>query len=130
MAQAANMPRGHSLTTVFARSLRRVLRIFLAIIVFPLVKLTEDAVDDHMLMLAADSGMTVTVDLVTQTCSAKDRTWTFEVDPFRRRCPLEGLDAIGLTFANEALIKAKEVKDAKENTWIAPHVRDLRECPV
>lgn len=95
-----------------------------------LVKLTEDAVDDLMLMLAADPGMTVTVDLVTQTCTAKDRTWTFEIDPFSRRCLLEGFDAIGLTLANEALIKAKEVKDAKENAWIAPHVRDLRECPV
>ena len=95
-----------------------------------LVKLTEDAVDDLMLMLAADPGMTVTVNLVTQTCTAKDRTWTFEIDPFSRRCLLEGFDAIGLTLANEALIKAKEVKDAKENAWIAPHVRDLRECPV
>lgn len=95
-----------------------------------LVKLTEDVVDDLMLMLAADPGMTVTVDLVTQTCTAKDRTWTFEIDPFSRRCLLEGFDAIGLTLANEALIKAKEVKDAKENAWIAPHVRDLRECPV
>lgn len=36
-----------------------------------LVKLTEDVVDDLMLMLAADPGMTVTVDLVTQTCTAK-----------------------------------------------------------
>ena len=95
-----------------------------------LVKLTEDVVDDLMLMLAADPGMTVTVDLVTQTCTAKDRTWTFEIDPFSRRCLLEGFDAIGLTLANEALIKAKEVKDAKENALIAPHVRDLRECPV
>ena len=72
----------------------------------------------------------MTVDLVTQTCSAKDRTWTFEVDPFRRRCLLEGLDAIGLTLANEAFIEAKEVKYAETKPWTAPHVRDLTECPV
>jgi len=40
------------------------------------------------------------VDLVTQTVSTADRTFVreFEIDPFVKRCLLEGLDDIGLTM--------------------------------
>ncbi len=54
-------------------------------------------------------GYTMTVDLETQTVS--DSTgWreTFDVDPFRRHCLLNGLDDIGLTMQHEPDITTYE----------------------
>ncbi|HSR54471.1 MAG TPA: 3-isopropylmalate dehydratase small subunit [Acidobacteriota bacterium] len=54
-------------------------------------------------------GYRLTVDLEKQTVSdGQDIEWTFEVDPFRRRCLLEGLDDIGLTLQHEDKIAAYE----------------------
>ena len=92
-----------------------------------LVKLEEEEVDELFKILEADPGMKVTVDLVTMTCTAKDKTWHFTLDPFRRRCLLEGLDAVSLTLEHEADIRAAE---AREPAWLAPGVEDLKACPV
>jgi 3-isopropylmalate/(R)-2-methylmalate dehydratase small subunit len=56
-------------------------------------------------------GYRVTVDL--ERCEVRDDSGfvaRFEMDPFRRRCLLEGLDDIGLTLQHEAAIAAYEAK--------------------
>ena len=51
----------------------------------------------------------MTIDLERQTVSdGAGFSATFEVDPFRRKCLLEGLDDIGLTLKNEPHIAAYE----------------------
>ncbi|MEO7505974.1 MAG: 3-isopropylmalate dehydratase small subunit, partial [Pyrinomonadaceae bacterium] len=51
----------------------------------------------------------LTVDLDRQTVTDGDGfTATFEIDPFRRHCLLNGLDDIGLTLQHEAKITAYE----------------------
>lgn len=74
-----------------------------------LVTLPEDAV--RTLMDAAARGVAVTVDLERQVVETVEGvSWGFEIDPFRRKCLLEGLDDIGLTLQHEDAIAAYEAK--------------------
>jgi len=75
-----------------------------------LVTLAEDEVDELFKMVAADPGMSITVDLESQQVRAIDRIYRFEIDGFRRHCLLNGLDAIGLTLQHDAAIAAYEEK--------------------
>jgi 3-isopropylmalate/(R)-2-methylmalate dehydratase small subunit len=60
----------------------------------------------------------IEVDLGSQTLSVGNETISFNVDPFRKHCLLEGLDDIGLTLQHVDDIKTYEEK-AKQNTpWL------------
>jgi 3-isopropylmalate/(R)-2-methylmalate dehydratase small subunit len=60
----------------------------------------------------------IEVDLGSQTLSVGNETISFDVDPFRKHCLLEGLDDIGLTLQHVDDIKTYEEK-AKQNTpWL------------
>jgi 3-isopropylmalate/(R)-2-methylmalate dehydratase small subunit len=68
-----------------------------------LVKLSEDQVNQLLENGKTISNYELTVSLEDQTVT-DDRGFdaTFEIDPFRRFCLLEGLDDIGLTLRHEA----------------------------
>ncbi len=73
-----------------------------------LVKLSEAEVAELMKRAQAD-GYQLTVDL--EQCRVYDNfgfNAKFEIDEFRRRCLLEGLDDIGLTLQHEEKIAAYE----------------------
>jgi 3-isopropylmalate/(R)-2-methylmalate dehydratase small subunit len=54
---------------------------------------------------------TVRVDLETmQVATADGETFSFTIDPFRRRCLMEGLDEIAMTLASAAAISAYEAR--------------------
>ncbi len=72
------------------------------------VRLSEEEVDELFRQVAAQPGMTFTVDLVSQTVTAGDKRYTFEIDSFRRHCMINGLDSIGLTLQHEAAVTAYE----------------------
>jgi 3-isopropylmalate/(R)-2-methylmalate dehydratase small subunit len=57
-------------------------------------------------------GSELVVDLATQTVSTADGSFTrtFEIDPFVKRCLLEGLDDIGLTMLEVGEIDSFEAK--------------------
>src|SRR3546814_13048101 len=63
----------------------------------------------------------VHVDLDTQTVTTpfQDR-FTFEIDPFRKMCLLEGLDEISLTEQSGAAIDAYEARLAQDRPWLQP----------
>jgi 3-isopropylmalate/(R)-2-methylmalate dehydratase small subunit len=64
-------------------------------------------------------GGTMTVDLERQTVVGPDGTiHPFDVDPFRKRCLLEGLDELGLTRTYEADIARYEARRARELPWL------------
>jgi len=64
------------------------------------------------------SNATLTVDLESQEIRGPDGgVVKFEMDPFRKRCLLEGLDNIGLTLESEKAISAYERKAAKARPW-------------
>jgi 3-isopropylmalate/(R)-2-methylmalate dehydratase small subunit len=82
-----------------------------------LVALPQEQIDRLMEVAETDE---ITVDLENQvvTTPYQDR-FTFEIDPFRKHCLLNGLDEIGLTQAMDKDIAAFEAKLAADQPWIA-----------
>jgi 3-isopropylmalate/(R)-2-methylmalate dehydratase small subunit len=73
------------------------------------IRLAEAVVDDLFGRAASHPGYRLTVDLNSSTISDEyGLSLPFEVDAFRRRCLLGGLDDIGLTLAHEPEIAAYE----------------------
>ena len=61
----------------------------------------------------------MTVDLEAQTITTSDgEVITFDVDPFKKHCLLEGLDDIGLTMAKADDIASFEAKSSAERPWV------------
>ncbi len=79
-----------------------------------LVRLSEEQVAELMRKAQTISGYKLTVSLEEQTVT-DDAGFkaTFEIDPFRKFCLMEGLDDIGLTLRHEAALdKFEEEHDA------------------
>ncbi len=65
------------------------------------------------------SNATMTVDLVSQEIRGPDGgVITFDIDPFRKHCLLNGLDDIGLTFEKATFIDAFEKRQAASQAWL------------
>lgn len=83
------------------------------------VVLPQDAVDALMEDARKGANARQTVDLEAQTVTASDgRSWSFEIDPFRKHCLLNGLDDIGLTMEKAALIDRYEMQMAQARPWV------------
>ncbi len=68
---------------------------------------------------ARGANATMTVDLVAQEITRPDgEKISFEVDPFRRHCLLEGLDDVGLTLQKEDRISTFEEKHRIGQPWL------------
>ena len=82
------------------------------------VVLPQEAIDRLMEVAATDP---VFVDLEHQTVTTQfqDR-FSFEIDPFRKMCLLEGLDEISLTEKSDAAIGAYEARLDAEHPWMRP----------
>jgi len=73
------------------------------------VALPEGMIEGLIDRVSSDPGLEVTIDL--EQCRLSDTTGfeaTFDVDPFRRQCLLDGLDDIGLTLRHAEEIQAFE----------------------
>jgi 3-isopropylmalate/(R)-2-methylmalate dehydratase small subunit len=82
------------------------------------VVLPQDQV--RVLMSDAEKGANsiIEVDLEKQTIASSDGTvFTFDVDPFKKHCLLNGLDDIGLTMEKETDITAYEAKASQLFPW-------------
>ncbi len=80
--------------------------------------LDAQTVDGLFAKANCPDALKIEVDLASQTLSVGDETISFDVDPFRKHCLLEGLDDIGLTLQHVDDIKTYEEK-AKQNTpWL------------
>ena len=65
------------------------------------------------------SNATLSVDLERQEIRGPDGGCiTFEIDPFRKRCLLEGLDNIGLTMKEDKQIASYEEKIGTSRPWL------------
>ena len=80
------------------------------------VVLPQAAVD-RLLEVAKDQPVTVDLETMTVTTPYQDR-FAFELDPFRRRCLMEGLDEVGLTLAKDTAISKFEERLDDERPWI------------
>jgi len=65
------------------------------------------------------SNAVIEIDLEDQTIKGPDGgTVSFEVDPFRKHCLINGLDDIGLTLQKEERISEFEAKRAQAQPWL------------
>lgn len=72
---------------------------------------------DH-LMDEAKQKFEITIDLAEQKIHLSDqRVFSFDIDPFRKKCLLEGLDDIGLTLEKENDITSFETTDRIKRPW-------------
>ena len=86
--------------------------------ILPIV-LPQEAVD--VLMSDAEKGANarMTVDLEAQSVTTSDgEVFTFEIDAFKKRCLLEGLDDIGLTLEKVSSIDTFEAQAAQARPWV------------
>jgi 3-isopropylmalate/(R)-2-methylmalate dehydratase small subunit len=73
------------------------------------------------LAAAGAGGQPLTVDLERRTLAGADgRVVGFDVDPLRREGLLHGLDDIGLTMKDDALIRAWQAEDRRRRPWAWP----------
>lgn len=74
------------------------------------VRLTDQEVDELFQYVEANEGAKINVNLETMQVTANDKTYSFEIDEFRRHCLLNGLDNIGLTLQHADKIAEYEAK--------------------
>ena len=85
------------------------------------VVLKEEEVDELFRAVESVEGYSLTVDLENQTVSTPDgKSYSFEVDEFRKHCLLNGLDDIGVTLEDADAIRAYEARRRKEAPWLFP----------
>lgn len=83
------------------------------------IKLAQSDVDKLMDDAQRGANATVTVDLERQEIRGPDGgVITFDVDPFRKHCLLNGLDAVGLTLQKQDSIRTFEEKTAATRPWL------------
>jgi 3-isopropylmalate/(R)-2-methylmalate dehydratase small subunit len=83
------------------------------------VKLPQADVDKLMDDAQRGSNATLTVDLEAQEIRGPDgAVIKFEIDPFKKHCLLNGLDAVGLTLQKDAAIAEFEKKAAGSRPWL------------
>ena len=84
------------------------------------IVMSEDDVETLFQKVASQEGFELKVDLTAQTVSTVDGSFTrsFEVEPFRKHCLINGLDDIGLTLVHADKIKAYEAKRLADKPWL------------
>lgn len=86
--------------------------------ILPII-LPQDDIDKLMDDAARGSNAVITVDLEAQKITGPDGgTISFELDPHRKRCLVEGLDDIGLTLEKVDAIKTFETTMKKARPWV------------
>jgi 3-isopropylmalate/(R)-2-methylmalate dehydratase small subunit len=84
-----------------------------------LLPITLSSEEISMMLNFAEEGKEIEIDLENQVIFFEDNEIaTFEIDPFRKKCILEGLDEIGLSLIHAPEIKEFEEKRAMESPWI------------
>ena len=81
------------------------------------VVLPKEQVDN--LMQVAKSGQKINVDLGTQKIVAGNHQFSFDVEPFRKHCLMNGLDDIGLTMEKLPNIAQYETTQKACTPWLA-----------
>ncbi|HEY8355557.1 MAG TPA: 3-isopropylmalate dehydratase small subunit [Methylophilaceae bacterium] len=86
--------------------------------ILPIV-LDDAEVDDLFREVEATPGYQLLVDLEQQVVvNPEGRSFSFDVDPFRKHCLLNGLDDIGLTLQKIDQIRAFEERHKAAQPWL------------
>jgi 3-isopropylmalate/(R)-2-methylmalate dehydratase small subunit len=83
------------------------------------IVLDEKIVDQLFREVQTAPGYRLAIDLDAQTVTTPDgESFAFDIDPFRKRCILNGLDEIGMTLEHADEIKAYEAKHRERQPWL------------
>jgi 3-isopropylmalate/(R)-2-methylmalate dehydratase small subunit len=83
------------------------------------IKMPKEIIDKLMDDASRGSNAVIEIDLEKQEIKGPDGgTVHFEIDPFRKKCLLEGLDDIGLTLEKKSDIDAFEKKQRDAQPWL------------
>lgn len=86
--------------------------------VLPII-LTEEQVEQLFNEVGANEGYKLGIDLPAQTVTTPSgEVFSFEIDPFRKDCLIQGLDDIGLTLQQADEIRAFEEKHKAAQPWL------------
>jgi len=81
--------------------------------------LSESEVEALMEDARAGANAVFTIDLEAQEITRPDGgVLRFDIDPFRKRCLIEGLDDVALTLKKAARIEGFEARQRKERAWL------------
>ncbi len=84
-----------------------------------LIRLGAKIVDRLFSEARGAEGYRLAVDLERQTVTTPGgESFKFEIDPFAKRCLMNGLDEIGLTLQHAEQIKAFEAKHRERQPWL------------
>ena len=82
------------------------------------IALPQEEIDKLIDDAARGANATISIDLASQEIRGPDGGKIhFDIDPFRKRCLMEGLDDIGLTLEKGDAIEAFEGKARTERPW-------------
>ena len=82
------------------------------------ITLPQEEIDKLIDDAARGANATINIDLANQEIRGPDGgVIKFDIDPFRKRCLMEGLDDIGLTLEKGDAIEAFEGKARAERPW-------------
>jgi 3-isopropylmalate/(R)-2-methylmalate dehydratase small subunit len=83
------------------------------------IKVPKEIIDKLMDDASRGSNAVIEIDLEKQEIKGPDGgTVHFDIDPFRKRCLLEGLDDIGLTMEKKSEIDDFEKKQKEAQPWL------------
>ncbi len=86
--------------------------------------LSASEIDRLFELTASGDAIELTVDLPSQQVSGPEGfVASFEIDPFRKTCLLEGLDEIGLSLKEADAIRAYESQRQQETPWLFQQVK-------
>jgi 3-isopropylmalate/(R)-2-methylmalate dehydratase small subunit len=84
-----------------------------------LIKLDSKIIDRLFKETEANPGYRLAVDLEQQTVTTPSgESFSFDIDPHRKHCMLNGLDDIGLTLEHADEIRAFEAKHKAAQPWL------------
>src|SRR5215475_280401 len=81
---------------------------------------SDEKVVEITVTLVHDPELSVTVDLEQQTILCGNRSYSFTIDPVRRKRLLEGWDDIALTESYRSRISAFKASDRNRRPWATP----------
>ena len=84
------------------------------------IVLPDASIDRLFADVAAFPGYRLTIDLERQSISTADgsTSFSFDIDPFRKQCLLNGWDDIGLTLQHADEIRAFEARHLQQQPWL------------
>ena len=83
------------------------------------ITLPQEQIDVLMKDAEKGSNARLDIDLENQTVTTSEgESFSFEVDPFRKHCLLEGLDDIGLTMEKAGAIDSFEAQAGQARPWV------------